>query len=226
MKKNSIARICLISYGMALLIVVAILCWLTFFHWGIGYFWETVLFSEQIFLFALILFGIGTGIALVWLVIRQKQSEYYTAMEGKSIEAYPIAGLPDIKASELLLLTIDDKGLKINLLIENTLLTEIPFAAITDVVSYSEEQIREKKKNMVGHMAAGGLLLGDIGVLIGYIDSKGTTIKKTSIHYLCISYNNSSGMKRLYSFKIDEDMLMSIDNFVTNLRSYAQILAH
>lgn len=68
---------------------------------------------------------------------------------------------------------------------------------ITGTDIYSEEEILEKSKSVVGRAVAGSLLFGPLGAIIGGMSGTGTTSQKRTDFYYTITFtksNNTPGM--------------------------------
>ena len=78
---------------------------------------------------------------------------------------------------------------------------KLKYDQITDVYYGLQTEIKEKSKSVIGRAAAGGLLFGGVGAIVGGISGTGSKDVKTKKFMFIISYRSSSGEDTFISFE-------------------------
>ena len=73
------------------------------------------------------------------------------------------------------------------------------YSQILETGIYSETEILEKSKSVIGRSVAGGLLFGPLGALIGGMSGVGTEKTKKNHYYYTISFTSSDNSSRMIS---------------------------
>ncbi|MBD3107907.1 hypothetical protein IEO70_05970 [Bacillus sp. AGMB 02131] len=96
----------------------------------------------------------------------------------------------------------------------------LAYDQITDIEAFTEEQIKEKDKSVVGRAVVGGLLIGPLGAIVGGISGIGSKKKKKSKLFVVINYISKDGETKSISF---EDTRMYFTNqFISHIKSKIQ----
>lgn len=142
---------------------------------------------------------------------------------------------PKIIDSEYFKLLVDVKHLKRNeivniklyedhLAISSTMSKKdvtLKYSKITDIYYGSETETVTKNKSVIKRAIVGGLLLGEIGALLGAIDGTTTKQKKINRYVLIISYRSSSGTD--YFLKFEDNSLYKGPQIANTLKSLCNI---
>jgi hypothetical protein len=100
----------------------------------------------------------------------------------------------------------------------------IPYSQVTNAGLVTEEEIIEKSKSVVGRAAAGTLLLGPLGAIIGGMSGIGTKTKQKSETYFVINYRpDGEDEQKIISFKYAGDFPATYKKFTEELRAAAGI---
>lgn len=75
------------------------------------------------------------------------------------------------------------------------------YSQITDVYYGYEEEIVSKNKSVIGRAAAGGLVFGPAGAIVGAVSGSGKTEKKELHALFIISYTSSAGETSFLRFE-------------------------
>lgn len=94
-----------------------------------------------------------------------------------------------------------------------------PYSRITDVGAFIEHELLQKKKSAVSRTIVGWLLLGDIGAVLGYIDSTTPKEKQLTKYFMFVNYLNANDEIAVLSFRINSNVSWNDSRFTTNLRS-------
>ncbi|MBY6844875.1 hypothetical protein HYI19_08680 [Clostridium botulinum] len=94
----------------------------------------------------------------------------------------------------------------------------LKFEQITGINVVSEKDIIEKNKSTVGRAAAGGVLLGPLGAIIGGMSGIGNKQKSETHYYMVINYMSKDKEVKVLSFEIVGASL-HWSSFVKELRS-------
>lgn len=77
----------------------------------------------------------------------------------------------------------------------------LDYKQITDVFYGIETELTQRPKSVIGRAAAGGMLFGGVGMIVGAISGTGTIEKKTHKLLFTISYIASSGETGFLQFE-------------------------
>lgn len=77
----------------------------------------------------------------------------------------------------------------------------IPLSRIKEAVVFTQRDIENKDKSVVGRAIIGTALLGPLGAVVGGISGVGKKEKKITIEYLAIHYTNKDGVVDTAVFK-------------------------
>ena len=75
------------------------------------------------------------------------------------------------------------------------------YSQITDVFYGIETEIVEQNKSVIGRAAAGGLLFGSVGAIVGAVSGTGAKQKKVRKFIFIIGYTSSSGEDQFIQFE-------------------------
>lgn len=134
-----------------------------------------------------------------------------------------VDGIKSIKTGMPVRLTLQKDG---KLRIEQRVIKNKPvylaYSQITNAGRITEQQIIEKSKSVVGRAAAGGLLLGPLGAIVGGMSGTGTKTKtKTQVYYVINYTSGSTGQPEAISFKYAGDFPSTYEKFNEELRKAA-----
>lgn len=115
-------------------------------------------------------------------------------------------GIVNFKEDEIVNVYIDDDR---DVLVVSEYLSKDPkelflkYSQITNAEVLSEKEIIEKSKSVVGRAAAGAILLGPLGGIIGGMSGIGDKKKKKTEYYFIINYKSSSDNEvKVIRFKV------------------------
>jgi len=92
------------------------------------------------------------------------------------------------------------------------------YSQVTDVAFFSEKEITEKDKSVIGRAVAGGLLLGPLGGIIGGMSGTGKKQKTKIVGYLIINYLSSSKEeKKVLTFSM-KNASYNVHSFIKELK--------
>lgn len=96
----------------------------------------------------------------------------------------------------------------------------LEYSQITAVDVISEKDVTEKNKSVIGRAAAGGILLGPLGAIVGGMSGTGKKQKTETKYYFVINYHPELAPEeiKVISFEIVGASL-HWDNFLKALRS-------
>lgn len=206
-----------ISAFTSFLITAAIYIWDVFYNLGIPYFLHNFSFGRNLMMY-LLLFAFMT-ICILLLICSSQRIHYLGkgAQEGSHIDARVAIGAS--VAGQIVTLFHSEDSLCVytcGMQDEQNLIKRIPYKQIVDVESFTEKELLEKKKSTVGRMVVGGLLMGDIGALIGYLDAQNPKIKEKETQYLLLHYLNYDNAEQVstIAFSMDPNITWGLHNFI------------
>lgn len=218
MKKRGWVVSALISF----LITVAVFLWSLFFNWGLPYFAHNFSFSGMIlpFIIAFVVFMFIARV-IVFGVSRTRQLSK-GAKEGTRIDVTVVDGLPNMGQGMVVTLGLEQNEMIIKSQVADTTAT-LPYTQIKNVGHFSETEIREKSKSVAGRAVIGGLLLGNIGAIVGGMTGIGTKAQTVQHDYLIINYTSKEQEEKILSFSINQNITWGLAKFTDNLKSRAGI---
>lgn len=98
----------------------------------------------------------------------------------------------------------------------------LKYSQIKNVGIYTEKEIIEKSKSVIGRATVGGVLFGPLGAIIGGISGTGST-HNTKTHYYCtIVYTSSLGDEKMITLSNDCGGC-DINGFNAKLKSFIKV---
>ena len=86
----------------------------------------------------------------------------------------------------------------------------IPLTRIKEVVAFTQKEITNKDKSVVGRAIIGTALLGPLGAVVGGISGVGQKGKSKTIAFLAIHYTDKDGNAETAIFKSPNLLLLSV----------------
>ncbi len=138
-----------------------------------------------------------------------------------------VDGIKSINSGMPVRLTLQNDGkLKIEQRLFKNKSVYLAYNQITNAGRITEKEIIEKSKSVVGRAAAGGLLLGPLGAIVGGMSGTGTKTKTKYETYFVINYKSgSTGEPEVLSFKYAGDLPATYIKFTEELRKAAGLAA-
>lgn len=102
-----------------------------------------------------------------------------------------IDGVPTIPNGLAVSVTLLDEELMVKVRIGKNAAGTIRYEQITGVEYLSEQEIREKAKNVIGRAVIGGFFLGPLAAIVGGMSGIGNKAKKIYHFYLVLNYRSS-----------------------------------
>lgn len=97
----------------------------------------------------------------------------------------------------------------------------LAYKQVTNIEMFTEDQIKEKDKSVIGRALVGGILIGPLGAIIGGISGAGTKKKKKNKLFVVINYVSKDGETNVISF---EDTRMYFTNkFIRHMKNHLVI---
>lgn len=104
-------------------------------------------------------------------------------------------GLNSFKENEIVNIYLDDEGQRLvisEFLAKKPKEAYLKYSQITNAEVLSEKEIIEKSKSVVGRAAAGTILLGPLGGIVGGMSGIGDKKKSKTSYYFIINYISST----------------------------------
>lgn len=118
-------------------------------------------------------------------------SEYFKILE--DVEQY--------KAGNMVNVLLHDDHLELSVPIQKIHPITLDYKKITDVYYGFETEIVSKNKSVIGRAAAGGIVFGSVGAVIGAVSGSGKKEKKELHALFIISYTSSTGETAFLRFE-------------------------
>lgn len=80
---------------------------------------------------------------------------------------------------------------------------KLKYEQVTCANVYSEKEIIEKSKNVIGRAAVGAALFGPVGAIVGGLSGTGTKSSNKTNYYYTIHYNSSNGEPKMITLSTD-----------------------
>lgn len=128
---------------------------------------------------------------------------FFSSKKGSIISEYfkILEDVAQYKANNMVNVVLYDDHLEISVPIPKILPITLSYSQITDVYYGVEMQIVEKNKSVIGRAAAGGLVFGPIGAVVGAVSGTGKKEEKESHYLFIVSYTSSSGEDAFLRFE-------------------------
>lgn len=118
-------------------------------------------------------------------------SEYFMILED----------VAQYKAGNMINVVLHDDHLELSVPIPKTQPITLRYSQITDVYYGFETEIVEKSKSVIGRAAAGGLVFGPVGAVVGAISGTGKKEKEELHRLFIVSYHSSNGEDKFLRFE-------------------------
>lgn len=134
-----------------------------------------------------------------------------------------VDGIQGMSPKEQITLTHDrSKGiLEIKVFLSRQAPYTLSTAKITNIEYITDREIYEKGKSVIGRAAAGAVLFGNLGAVIGGISGTGKKTKSKLHHYIVITYI-SNGTEKLIAFE-EETPQIGILKMISEIKQDAGV---
>lgn len=166
---------------------------------------------EYLMLLAISVPCLGVLLLLLWASI----DEIFYRLKAECVVAHAIKGVSTTRSSEVTLIRRKEGLEVINC---GNYVKTIPYPNILKAEVCTEEQVRTYQKNPLGNMLMGKLLLGEVGLLIGYMEAQKPAQKKVTHFFMAIEYLED-GEKKIMLFSLEMDKMWNYEGFVKKLRN-------
>lgn len=154
---------------------------------------------------------LGALLLLLWASI----DEIFYRLKAECVVAQALEGVSTKRGNEV---TLMQKKEGLEILSYGEYVKTIPYATILNAEVCTEEQVRTYQKNPLGSMLMGKLLLGEAGLLIGYLEAQKPTQKRVTHFFMAIEYLEDEE-KKIMLFSLEMDKMWNYEGFVKKLRN-------
>lgn len=97
----------------------------------------------------------------------------------------------------------------------------LTYNQITSIEMFTENQIKETDKSVLGRALVGGILIGPLGAIIGGISGAETKKKQNNKLFVVINYVSKTGETRVISFEDTRKYFTT--KFIQHLKNHLKI---
>lgn len=128
---------------------------------------------------------------------------FFSSKSGSIISDYfkILEDIAQYKAENMIEISLYDKHLELSVPLSKFPPITLQYSQITDVYYGVETEIIEKSKSVIGRAAAGGLVFGPIGAIVGAVSGSGNKEKKELHFQFVISYKSKTGEDEFLKFE-------------------------
>lgn len=126
---------------------------------------------------------------------------FFTSKKGSIISDYflLLENVGQFKSENMINVSLYDKFLELSAPMSKQPIT-LNYSQITDVYYGFETEIVQQNKSVIGRAAAGGIVFGPVGAIVGAVSGAGAKEKKEIHRLFVISYTPSSGGEAFLRF--------------------------
>ena len=213
-----------ISAIISLIIVGAIFLWALFFEWGVPYFLHNFSFTRMVLP---LIIGFVFFAAIIRILIYAIAYIAYLragAQDGTHIDVTVVDGIANIPPGMIVTLELEPLELTIKSKTTNAV-ARLPYNQIERVGEFTDQEIKVKSKSIAGRAMVGGLLLGNVGAIVGGMTGLGTKSSTVQHDFLIINYISKEKEENVLSFSVNYSITWGLSKFVGNLKKRAGINA-
>lgn len=129
--------------------------------------------------------------------------------KGTSVKLRYLTGIDQCVKNSIVKLTLNDdtESLDINVMLDKKPEIHLNYNKIIAVDYFSKEEIIRKRKSVAGRAMIGGILLGQLGAIIGGMSAINDKEKTDYDFFAVINYKSSDGEIKVLNFQVLEGSL-------------------